>query len=97
MRQLLDELCLPLSQVIYKFIHPPWFIILLFTTEYIMAKKPSDATLLRQAKETLIRVNRELADTRVARNRYQNYALIAAKEMGEWKDRFDILLRRDTK
>ena len=60
-----------------------------------MGRIASDTTLLRSAKKTLLERSAELMKARIERDHYRTRATKAEQEAKEWKDRFDILLRRD--
>lgn len=59
-----------------------------------MSKSPSDATQLRNVKAELRRTILALRETEKLRKGYSERATKYAQEAREWKDRFDVLLRR---
>ncbi len=54
-------------------------------------KKPSEATQIKTLKSQNKRLNEENTRMFVIQRRY----IKAEEELAEWKERFDILLRRD--
>ena len=60
-----------------------------------MSKLPSDATQLRSLKSEFNHPNRECASARQYRDMYRARAIKAEQDVAQWKERFDILLRRD--
>jgi len=60
-----------------------------------MSRKPSDATLLRQAKSDVKRWKQRWETAMTERNLAMKRAAQAEQEATEWKARFDTLLRRD--
>ena len=61
-----------------------------------MPKSPSEATQLRTAKAALTRLQLDYLSVVQQRDAFRVRAEKAEKEAAEWKDRFDLLLRRDT-
>jgi hypothetical protein len=62
-----------------------------------MAREPSTETKLRTAKADIRRLYIELARANQAASEYRARATKAEQEAAEWKQRFDVLLRRDEK
>lgn len=60
-----------------------------------MSKKPSDATLLRQAKSRINDLTRQLAIASGDRERYRTRATKTEIEASDWRKRFDLLLARE--
>lgn len=60
-----------------------------------MAKQPSVETQLRRARADCRELNAELIVVRKRAAEYCTRATKAEQELAEWKQRFDILLRRD--
>ena len=60
-----------------------------------MAKAPSLETQLRTARADLRRVTLERNDAVKQCSLYRARATKAEQEVSEWKQRFDVLLRRD--
>lgn len=62
-----------------------------------MAKAPSADTQLRTLKAQAKDLNKQLDAALVQRDAYRARATKAEQEAADWKQRFDILLRRDGK
>lgn len=62
-----------------------------------MRRQPSDATALRTARTELKRVQGELAQAIRQRDEYRARATKAEQELAQWRERFDLLLRRDVR
>lgn len=60
-----------------------------------MSKPRSVETELRRTKEALRVRSLELSRSLLNSIAYRNRATIAEQEVAEWRQRFDILLRRD--
>lgn len=60
-----------------------------------MGRQASDATLLRHAKREINELDSQRAYWRVLADQYRDRATKAEQEVAEWKERFDLLLRRD--
>ena len=60
-----------------------------------MSKLPSDATRLRSLKSAYNYLRKELDAMREHRDQYRARATKAEQDAKEWKDRFDVLLRRE--
>jgi hypothetical protein len=60
-----------------------------------MAKSPSVETQLRTAKADIRRLHIELNRAAQSVSDYRSRATKAEQEAAEWKQRFDLLLRRD--
>jgi hypothetical protein len=67
-----------------------------------MARKPSDATLLvrtkaelKRAKDDIKSLTSQLSGTRSLVTDYRARATKAEQEVAEWKNRFDLLLKRE--
>jgi hypothetical protein len=60
-----------------------------------MARLPSEATQLRTAKREAKELRDELWQVKQERHRALVRLSKAEDELAEWKERFDILLRRD--
>ena len=60
-----------------------------------MSKLPSEATQIRYLKRELSDLRSELANALTSTATYRARATKAEREAAEWKQRFDILLRRD--
>jgi soluble cytochrome b562 len=60
-----------------------------------MGKIASDTTLLRTAKYELVKMKASYSESCAQRDSYRVRASKAEQEAKEWKERFDILLRRD--
>ena len=60
-----------------------------------MAKAPSTETQLRTARADIRRLTVEVARANQQAAAYRTRATQAEREVGQWKQRFDILLRRD--
>lgn len=58
-------------------------------------RKPSDATLLRQAKSRVKDLERQLVLVKDELTRYRGRATKAEIEAADWRKRFDLLLARD--
>lgn len=62
-----------------------------------MSRPPSDATMLRHVKEELKRVRALLSERTDALNIVNAHINKLGVEVAEWKSRFDILLRKESK
>lgn len=60
-----------------------------------MGKPPSIETQLKTARADLRRMDIELARANQQASAYRERATKAEQAVAEWKERFDILLRRD--
>lgn len=60
-----------------------------------MSRMPSEATQLRTAKSEIRSLEKALDQSRALTRELNARATKAEKESAEWKERFDILLRRD--
>ena len=60
-----------------------------------MGRIASDATLLRNVKSELSKMQTKCAEWRASSDAFCIRATKAEQESAEWKARFDILLRRD--
>lgn len=60
-----------------------------------MSRMPSEATQLRTAKSEIKRLEGKLAQEGALAREFRVRATKAEQEVAEWKERFDILLRRD--
>ncbi len=59
-----------------------------------MSRQPSDATLLRQAKSELRDMTRQRDALRAETFELRTRTNRAEQELAEWKQRFDLLLKR---
>lgn len=59
-----------------------------------MSKLPSEATQIRSLKRQLAEAERESKARAAETATYRARATKAEQELKEWKDRFDLLLRR---
>jgi hypothetical protein len=60
-----------------------------------MGREASDATLLRNARADIRRLTAELSQSRATATRAILRGRLLEKEVQEWKERFDALLKRD--
>lgn len=60
-----------------------------------MSRAPSEATQIKNLRRDLNELRGELTRTQAAMSTYRTRATKAEQECAEWKERFDILLRRD--
>lgn len=60
-----------------------------------MAKAPSEATQIRNLKAQLKSVQLALESVAKERDQYRVRATKAEQEAAQWRERFDILLRRE--
>ncbi|MCR4297529.1 MAG: hypothetical protein NUV75_02065 [Gallionella sp.] len=62
-----------------------------------MSKLPSEATQLRRLKSDHKLLKKEFYQVRVDRDAYRARATRMEQEVAQWRERFDILLRREDK
>jgi outer membrane murein-binding lipoprotein Lpp len=62
-----------------------------------MSKAPSEATQIRTLKARLAEAEKDRSALARERDAYRVRATKAEQECAEWRERFDILLRRDGK
>lgn len=60
-----------------------------------MSKAPSEKTMLASARRELNLCREDLARTKRTADEYRVRATKAEQEVKEWKERFDLLLRKE--